>query len=56
MFHSDAEKRCPYEKDQKIFAAMQKSGGNMKFATWNADGHGGQIALKMITGSNNGIT
>ena len=33
VFHGDADKRCPYEKDQKVFAAMQKIGGNMKFTT-----------------------
>ncbi len=47
---------CPIEKDQKVFAEMQKIGGNMKFTTWSGDKHGGPIALKMLTGSDNGST
>jgi len=53
-FHGDMDKVCPIAKDQKVFAEMEKIGGNMKFTTWEGDGHG--VALKMITGSNNGIT
>ena len=53
-FHGDQDRVCPIERDQKLFAEMQKIGGNMKFTTWVGDGHG--IAVKMITGSDNGIT
>jgi len=28
----------------------------MKFATWHGDAHGGQVALKMLTGAENGTT
>ena len=56
VFHGDADKRCSYEKEHKVFADMQKIVRNMKFNTWNGDGYDRQIALKMITGSNNGIT
>lgn len=53
-FHGDQDGVCPIERDQKVFAEMQKNGGNMKFTTWVGDGHG--VAPKMITGSDNGIT
>jgi len=53
-FHGDKDKICPIEKDKKVFAEMQKIGGNMKLTTWVGDGHG--IAPKMITGSDNGST
>ena len=53
-FHGDKDKVCPIERDQKLFAEMKKSGGNMKFTTWAGDGHG--VAKKMITGSDNGTT
>ena len=53
-FHGDKDKICPIERDQKLFAEMKKSGGNMKFTTWAGDGHG--VAKKMITGSDNGTT
>lgn len=55
-FHGDEDPKCPYEKDVKVFEAMQKIGGNMKFTTWKGDKHGGPIALKMVTGSDNGTT
>jgi len=53
-FHGDQDKVCPYERDQQLFAEMQKLGGNMKLTTWAGDGHG--VAAKMITGSDNGST
>jgi len=53
-FHGDQDGVCPIERDQKVFAEMQKNGGNMKFTTWVGDGHG--IPLKNITGGDNGIT
>ena len=56
IFHGDQDPKCPIEKDQKIFAAMKRVGGNMKFTTWKGDKHGGPVALKMVTGSDNGTT
>lgn len=56
VFHGDIDPKCPYEKDVKVFDAMQKIGGNMKFTTWKGDKHGGPVALKMVTGSTNGTT
>ncbi|MBT8046096.1 MAG: dienelactone hydrolase family protein [Pontiella sp.] len=56
VFHGDADPKCPYEKDVKIFEDMKRVGGNMKFTTWVGDKHGGPVALKMFTGSDNGIT
>ena len=56
IFHGDQDPKCPIEKDQKIFAAMKTVGGNMKFTTWKGDKHGGPVALKMLTGSDNGTT
>ncbi len=53
-FHGDKDKVCPYERDQKLFAEMQKLGGNMKLTSWAGEGHG--VAEKMITGSENGST
>ena len=53
-FHGDKDKVCPIERDQKLFAEMEKLGGNMKLTTWAGDGHG--VAAKMITGSDNGST
>ena len=53
-FHGDADTKCPYEKDLKVFEAMKKVGGNMKFTTWKGDGH--SVALKLVTGSENGTT
>ncbi|MCP4610218.1 MAG: alpha/beta hydrolase fold domain-containing protein [Planctomycetes bacterium] len=53
-FHGDNDKVCPFERDQKLFAEMKKSRGNMKLTTWAGDGHG--VAEKMITGSDNGST
>ena len=56
IFHGDQDPKCPIEKDQKIFEAMKRVGGNMKFTTWKGDKHGGPVALKMMTGSDNGTT
>lgn len=56
IFHGDLDPVCPYEKDQNIFAEMVKIGGNMKFTTWAGDKHGGPIAVKMLSGSENGTT
>lgn len=56
VFHGDKDHVCPIEKDQVIFAQMKEQGGNMKFTTWVGDKHGGPIALKMMTGSDNGVT
>ena len=53
-FHGDQDNVVPIEGDQKLFAELQKAGGNMKFTTWVGDGHG--VAVKMITGSDNGST
>ena len=53
-FHGDQDGVCPIEKDQKVFADMQKIDGNMKFTTWKGDGHG--IPVKNITGGDNGST
>jgi hypothetical protein len=53
-FHGDKDKVCPIERDQRLFAEMEKLGGNMKLTTWAGDGHG--VAEKMITGSDNGST
>ncbi len=53
-FHGDNDKVCPYERDRKLFAEMEKLGGNMKLTTWAGDGHG--VAEKMITGADNGST
>ena len=53
-FHGDNDKVCPIERDQKLFAEMEKLGGNMKLTTWAGDGHG--VAEKMITGGDNGST
>ena len=50
----DADKVCPFERAQKLFGEMQKLGGNMKFTIWAGDGHG--VAMKMITGADNGST
>lgn len=55
-FHGDKDPTCPYEKGQALFAEMVKVGGNMKFTTWAGDKHGGPVAEKMITGSDNGST
>lgn len=54
VFHGDQDNVVPIEGDQKLFAEMQKIGGNMKFTTWVGDGHG--IAPKNITGNTNGST
>jgi predicted peptidase len=53
-FHGDQDKTAPIERNQKLFAEMQKIGGYMKFTTWVGDGHG--VAVKMITGADNGVT
>ena len=53
-FHGDKDTVCPYEREQKLFAEMERLGGNMKLTTWAGDGHG--VAAKMITGGENGST
>ena len=53
-FHGDNDKVCPYERDRKLFAEMEKLKGDMKLTTWAGDGHG--VAEKMITGADNGST
>ncbi len=53
-FHGDADTVCPYEREQKLFAQMERLGGNMKLTTWAGDGHG--VAAKMIAGGDNGST
>ncbi len=53
-FHGDKDRVCPIERDRKLFAEMEKLGGNMKLTTWAGDGHG--VADKMITGGDNGST
>lgn len=53
-FHGDQDNVCPIVHDQRVFSEMQKIGGNMKLTTWVGDGHG--VAVKMIAGSDNGIT
>lgn len=53
-FHGDKDATCPYERAQKLFAEMQRLGGNMKLTTWAGDGHG--AAAKMIVGGENGGT
>ena len=55
-FHGDKDPTCPYEKGQELFAAMVSVGGNFKVTTWAGDKHGGPVAAKMITGSDNGST
>ena len=53
-FHGDKDTVAPFERGQKLFAEMERLGGNMKFTTWAGDGHGS--AAKMITGGDNGST
>ena len=53
-FHGDQDKVCPFDRAQKLFEEMKKSGGNMKFTIWAGDGHG--VAMKMITGADNSST
>ncbi len=53
-FHGDNDKVCPYEREQKLFAEMERLRGNMKLTTWAGDGHG--VAAKMILGGGNGGT
>jgi predicted peptidase len=53
-FHGDQDNVCPIERDHKLFAEMEKLGGNMKMTIWAGDGHG--VAAKMITGGDNGST
>ena len=54
VFHGDQDNTVPIEGNQKLFAEMQKIGGNMKFTTWVGDGHG--VTTKFITGGDNGVT
>ena len=51
-FHGDNDKVCPYDRAQKLFAEMQRLGGNMRLTTWTGDGHG--VSAKLIAGGENG--
>ncbi|MDP6635564.1 MAG: dienelactone hydrolase family protein [Phycisphaerae bacterium] len=53
-FHGDKDGVCPFEKDQKVFDAVKKLGGNMKLTKWKGDRHG--VSGKFITGADNGET
>jgi len=53
-FHGDNDRLCPYERDQKIFAEMERLGGNMKLTAWAGDGH--DVGDKTIAGGDNGTT
>ena len=53
-FHGDKDNVCPIQKDQKVFDAMKRLGGNMKFTVWQGDNHG--VSGKMIPGSDNNKT
>jgi len=53
-FHGNQDGVCPIVKDQEVFAAMKKLGGNMKLTTWAGDGHG--VSGKIILGAENGTT
>jgi predicted peptidase len=55
-FHGDKDPTCPYERTRQLFEEMVKLDGTMKFTTWAGDKHGGPVAEKMITGSDNGST
>ena len=39
-FHGDQDKVCPIEKDEEVYAEMEKIGGNMKLTSWKGMGHG----------------
>ena len=53
-FHGDKDGVCPIAKDQQVFAALKKLGGNMKFTTWAGDKHA--VSDKFIPGVKNGTT
>lgn len=53
-FHGDGDTVAPYERAEKLFAAMTRLGGNMKLTTWVGDAH--SVAAKMIAGGDNGST
>jgi predicted peptidase len=53
-FHGDKDGVCPIAKDQQVFSAMKRLGGNMKFTTWAGDKHA--VSDKFIPGSKNGTT
>lgn len=53
-FHGENDRLCPYERDQKIFAEMERLGGNMKFTSWAGDRH--NVSGKLIAGGDNGST
>ena len=53
-FHGDKDGVCPISKDQQVFAAIKKLGGNMKFTTWAGDNHA--VSGKFIPGAKNGTT
>lgn len=54
VFHGDKDSVCPIEKDLKVFEAVKKLGGNMKFTTWAGGKHG--VSDKFITGDDSGST
>ena len=53
-FHGDNDTLCPYERDQKILAEMERLGGNMKLTAWVGDRH--NVSGKLIAGGDNGTT
>ena len=53
-FHGDKDGVCPIAKDQQVFAALKRLGGNMKFTTWAGDKHA--VSGKFIPGAKNGTT
>ena len=50
-FDGNRDKVCPIERDWRLFAEVEKLGGNMKFTTWTGNEH--NVAEKMIDGSDN---
>ncbi len=53
-FHGDQDMVAPYDRGQKLFAEMERLGGNMKLTTWSGDAH--SVSAKMISGGDNGTT
>ena len=53
-FHGDQDTVAPYDRGQKLFAEMERLGGNMKLTTWVGDAH--SVSAKMISGGDNGTT
>ncbi len=54
VFHGDKDGVCPIDKGLKVFAAVKKLGGNMKFTTWAGGNHG--VSGKFVTGDKSGST